>query len=164
MSHIAFIALGSNLDDPQRHIRQGFIDLGALPQTHLSGQSRLYRSAPVGYAHQPDFINAVARIDTGLAPEALLDALLAIEARHGRQREFPNSPRTLDLDILLYDDCLLHSARLTIPHPRMGGRDFVLRPLHELAPDLLVPGLGPLSSLLNQCQSQQAFPLEASVS
>ena len=160
MSSTAYIGLGGNLQDPKGHLDQGFEDLAALPHSRLTGRSRLYRSAPMGYLDQPDFVNAVARISTELSPEALLDALLAIEVRHGRRREFPNAPRTLDLDVLLYDALQLTTPRLTLPHPRMGSRAFVLRPLQELAPDLEIPGQGTLSALLAQCAHQQVTPLE----
>ncbi|MDE1941726.1 MAG: 2-amino-4-hydroxy-6-hydroxymethyldihydropteridine diphosphokinase [Betaproteobacteria bacterium] len=160
MSHTAYIGLGSNLDSPQTQITSGFTELGALPGTRLVAHSRLYRSAPMGYANQPDFVNAVACLTTELDPEALLDALLAIEIRHGRQREFPNSPRTLDLDVLLYDDRCIETARLTIPHPRMGIRAFVLRPLAEIAPALEIPGQGTVGQLLLRCADQDAVPME----
>ncbi len=160
MSHTAYIGLGGNLQDPQGHLAQGFDELSALPQSRLTGRSRLYRSAPMGYLDQPDFVNAVARISTALEPEALLDALLAIEVRHGRRREFPNAPRTLDLDILMYDMVQMATARLTVPHPRMGSRAFVLYPLQELAPGLVIPGQGAVSALLAQCADQRVTPLE----
>ncbi len=160
MSHTAYIGLGGNLQDPQGHLAQGFDELAALPQSRLTGRSRLYRSAPMGYLDQPDFVNAVARISTSLSPDALLDALLAIEVRHGRRREFPNAPRTLDLDILMYDAVQMATARLTLPHPRMGSRAFVLRPLQELAPDLVIPGQGAVATLLAECTDQRVTPLE----
>jgi 2-amino-4-hydroxy-6-hydroxymethyldihydropteridine diphosphokinase len=144
----AFIALGSNLDDPQRQIAAGFAELEGLSQTCLLRRSSLYRSAPVGYADQPDFINAVACIETGLGAQELLLALLAIERRHGRVREFPNAPRTLDLDIALYGSLVVHEQGLTIPHPRMHERAFVMVPLAEIAPDCVVPGRGRVSELL----------------
>ena len=118
-----------------------------LPDTRLARVSSLYRTAPVGYADQPEFVNAVARIETALEPRALLDALLKIERRHGRVREFPNAPRTLDLDIALYDDVTVDEAGLTIPHPRMHERAFVMVPLAEIAPDLEIGGV-PLKHLL----------------
>ena len=145
---IAFIALGSNLQDPAEQVRAGFAAIAALPSTTLTAQSSLYRSAPVGYADQPDFINAVAGVTTALAPRALLDALLAIEHRHGRTRGFLNSPRTLDLDLLLYDDQKLDQPGLTIPHPRMHERGFVLAPLAEIAPQCVIPGRGTVVDLL----------------
>ncbi|MGZ5078797.1 MAG: 2-amino-4-hydroxy-6-hydroxymethyldihydropteridine diphosphokinase, partial [Usitatibacter sp.] len=98
----AAVALGSNLDDPEAQVDRGFGEIAALPATQLVARSRLHRTAPVGYADQPDFVNACALVETQLAPRALLDALLAIEKRHGRVRDVPNGPRTLDLDIVLY--------------------------------------------------------------
>ena len=143
-----FIALGSNLQDPAAQVKAGFAELARLPGTRLTAQSSLYRSAPVGYADQPDFINAVAAIETALAPRVLLDALLAIERRHGRVREFLNAPRTLDLDVLLYGDLQWHEHGLTVPHPRMHERAFVLLPLAEIAPHCVIPARGALSDLL----------------
>ena len=144
----AYIALGSNLDRPELQIRNGLRALAATPETRLVTASSLYRSAPVGYRDQPDFVNAVACVETELKPRALLENLLAIERRHGRMREFPNAPRTLDLDIVLYGDLALDEPGLTIPHPRMGERAFVIVPLAEIAPDAIVPGRGRVRSLL----------------
>ena len=144
----AFVALGSNLADPAAQVNAGFAALGALFATRVTARSSLYRSAPVGYAAQPDFINAVAALETTLAPRALLEELLAIERSHGRVREFPNAPRTLDLDVLLYGDLQLHEHGLTIPHPRMHERAFVLLPLAEIAPRCVIPGRGTVSELL----------------
>lgn len=160
MSETAYIGLGGNLQDPESHLVKAMEELAALPHTRLVAKSRLYRSAPVGYADQPDFVNAVAQISTDLAPEPLLDALLAIELRHGRQRDFPNSPRTLDLDILLYGDQTLSTPRLTVPHPRMGNRAFVLLPLQELAPHLEIPGQGQVSLRAAACREQLVSVLE----
>jgi 2-amino-4-hydroxy-6-hydroxymethyldihydropteridine diphosphokinase len=144
----AFIALGANLDHPGRQIEAGIRELAALPQTRVVRRSSLYRSAAVGYRDQPDFINAVAQIETGLKPRELLEALLAVEQRHGRLRDFPNAPRTLDLDIVLYGGLVLHEHGLTIPHPRMHERAFVVVPLAEIAPDAPVPGRGTARELL----------------
>jgi len=138
----AYVGLGSNLQDPAAQLKSAFAELAALASTRVVVRSSLYRSAPVGYADQPDFINAVAAIETALAPCVLLDALLDIERRHGRVREFQNSPRTLDLDLLLYGELQLHEPGLTIPHPRMHERAFVLLPLAEIAPQLVIPGMG----------------------
>ncbi len=143
----ACIALGANIGEPLRQIEAGFNALAALPGTRLTARSSLYRSAPVGYADQPDFINAVALIDTTLEPHALLEALLAIERVNGRVRECPNAPRTLDLDIVLYGDTVIHDPGLTIPHARMLERAFVMLPLAEIAPDMQVPGQGRVSEL-----------------
>lgn len=137
-----FVALGANIGEPQRQVEAGFDALAALAGTRLVRRSSLYRSAPVGYLDQPDFINAVAAIDTSLAPRALLDALLEIERLHGRVRDFANAPRTLDLDIVLYGGRLIQEPGLTVPHARMAERAFVMLPLAEIAPDVQVPGLG----------------------
>lgn len=149
MTATAYIALGANLDDPIAQVKAGFAALAALPKTKVTAQSSLYRTAPVGYANQPDFINAVAAVETELEPRPLLDALLAVETKRGRVRDFSNAPRTLDLDILLYDEREVHEHGLTIPHPRMHERAFVLAPLAEIAPDCVVPKHGKVSALLN---------------
>ncbi|HUO44548.1 MAG TPA: 2-amino-4-hydroxy-6-hydroxymethyldihydropteridine diphosphokinase [Burkholderiales bacterium] len=147
----AFIALGANLQDPLTQVTAALDELAALPQTRLTRRSSLYRSAPAGdgYRGQPDFINAAAQIETALAPRALLDALLAIERKHGRIREFRNAPRTLDLDLLLYGGLRHHEPGLTLPHPRLHERAFVLLPLAEIAPGANVPGCGRVAELLN---------------
>ena len=150
----AFIALGSNLEAPLTQIRNAFVELGALPKTKLIARSSLYRSAPVGNVNQPYFINAVAKLETRLAPSELLTALLEIEQRHGRRREFSNAPRTLDLDLLLYGDLIHHEHGLTLPHPRMHQRAFVLSPLHEIAPDSVIPGIGSVAEVLAACTGQ----------
>ena len=144
----AYVALGANLEDPVSQVASGLAALAALPRTRLVAQSSLYRTAPVGYADQPDFINAVAAVETALSPRELLDALLAIEASHGRERRFPNAPRTLDLDVLLYGGLQVHEEGLTIPHPRLHERAFVLVPLAEIAPRCVVPGRGVVGELL----------------
>ena len=152
--HIAFIGLGSNLQDPVNQLRHAFADLDQLPGTRVAGRSSLYRSAPIGLPDQPDFVNAVAKIATQLNPQSLLQALLHIEYRHGRERTVRNAPRTLDLDVLLYDELQLHEHGLTIPHSQMHLRAFVLRPLLELAPDVDIPGIGRANLALAGCQDQ----------
>lgn len=144
----AYIALGSNLSDPIAQIEQAWTQLDNLPETRLTACSSLYLSKPVGYAEQPDFINAAAGIQTHLPPRALLAALLRIEARHGRNRTFKNAPRSLDLDLLLYDGLIMHEHGLTLPHPRMTERAFVLLPLAEIAADALIPGHGRVDQCL----------------
>lgn len=151
----AFIALGSNLEDPVAQVARGFAEIGELPETRLLARSSLYRSAPVGYRDQPDFVNAVAEVETALAPRALLEACLSIERNHGRKRDFPNAPRTLDLDLLLYDDLVHHEPGLTLPHPRLHERAFVLVPLQEIAPGLTVPGRGRVEDLLPAVTGQR---------
>jgi 2-amino-4-hydroxy-6-hydroxymethyldihydropteridine diphosphokinase len=152
----AAVALGSNLEDPQEQVRRGFEELAALPATRLIARSRLHRTAPVGYADQPDFVNACALLETELAPRALLDALLAIERAHGRVRAIPNGPRTLDLDIVLYGDRQLHEAGLEVPHPRAHERAFVLEPLLEVWPDAVIPGRGRAADLLGEVTPAKA--------
>jgi 2-amino-4-hydroxy-6-hydroxymethyldihydropteridine diphosphokinase len=134
----AFIALGANLGDARASVLQAIQSLGQLPDTELLKHSSLYRSAPVD-ASGPDFINAVAEIFTILSPQALLAALQAQEQEAGRLRPYRNAPRTLDLDILLYDGVMLDTPKLVIPHPRMFTRAFVLLPLAEIAPERVRP-------------------------
>ena len=155
LQHVAFIGLGSNLADPVAQVSHALEALGRLPQTRVTRRSSLYRSAPVGYLDQPDFINAVAQVDTELAPRALLEALLALEQECGRTREFCNAPRTLDLDVLLYDELQHHEHGLTIPHPQMHLRAFVLQPLLEIAPDCVIPGVGSAAEAALHCAGQK---------
>lgn len=152
---MAFIGLGSNLSDPVAQVSHALHALDSLPQTRVLKRSSLYRSAPVGFLQQPDFINAVAQLETGLAPRALLDALLALEHECGRTREFRNAPRTLDLDVLLYDDLVFHEHGLTLPHPQMHLRAFVLLPLLEIAPDCVISGIGSAAEVARNCEDQQ---------
>lgn len=150
----AFIAIGSNLAEPTLQVLHALTAIANLPATHLCARSSLYLSAPVGYADQPDFINAVACIETGLTPQTLLDALLGIEQQFGRERTFRNAPRVIDLDVLLYNDLQQHDAGLTLPHPRMHERAFVLAPLMEIAPDIIIPGLGAAGKYLPATHNQ----------
>jgi 2-amino-4-hydroxy-6-hydroxymethyldihydropteridine diphosphokinase len=145
---VAFVGLGSNLDHPVRQVEAALAELARLPETRLVRRSSLYRTRPVGYADQPDFVNAVAELETALAPRALLDALLALEQAHGRVRSIPNGPRTLDLDLLLYDELVHADLQLQLPHPRMHERAFVLVPLAEIAPQAPIPGRGRVADLL----------------
>jgi 2-amino-4-hydroxy-6-hydroxymethyldihydropteridine diphosphokinase len=143
----AFIALGSNLGDPAQQVRAALRALAALPGTRLVRQSSFYRNPPEGGLDQPEFVNAVAQIETRAGPRELLDRLLGIERAHGRARDYPNAPRTLDLDVVLYGDRVVREPGLTIPHPRMLERAFVLVPLAEIAPDAAVPGQGRVADL-----------------
>src|SRR3990167_328271 len=154
MLHTAFIGLGSNLEDPRSQLQRAFAELDGLADTRLTARSSLYRSTPLGYPGQPEFVNAVAKIATKLAPQALLQALLQIEREHGRERTFRNAPRTLDLDVLLYDDVQLHEHGLTLPHPQMHLRAFVLQPLLEIAPDIGIPGVGQAGMAFERCRDQ----------
>jgi 2-amino-4-hydroxy-6-hydroxymethyldihydropteridine diphosphokinase len=150
----AFVGLGANLGEPEAQVRRACDALRALPDTRLLAASSLYRSAPVGVGTQPDFVNAVAEIETELGPGALLEELLKIEVRFGRARTFPNAPRTLDLDLLLYGAQIVAEPGLTVPHPRMHERAFVLAPLAEIAPEAVVPGKGTAAKLLAACKGQ----------
>jgi 2-amino-4-hydroxy-6-hydroxymethyldihydropteridine diphosphokinase len=148
-----FIGIGGNLGDARATVEDALRRLALLPDTTLSAQSRLYRTAPVD-AGGDDYVNAVARLDTLLTPHALLAALQTIELAHGRERPYRNAPRTLDLDILSYGDLQLADDVLTLPHPRMALRAFVLVPLLEIAPDAIIPGIGAARDLLVQVQDQ----------
>lgn len=152
--NIAYIALGANLGDPASTIRAAFGALANLPESRVVHCSSLYRTAPVGITAQPDFVNAVAMLETTLAPAALLEALLDVEHRFGRIRAEKNGPRTLDLDLLLYDDQFVDLPHLTLPHPRLHLRAFVLQPLAELAPDLIIPGRGRIAAWLPAVANQ----------
>jgi 2-amino-4-hydroxy-6-hydroxymethyldihydropteridine diphosphokinase len=150
----AYVALGANIGDPAATVLAAYAALANLPDSRVIHTSSLYRTAPVGLKHQPDFINAVAALETGLAPEELLDALLDLEARFGRVRRDRNGPRTLDLDLLLYNDIELDLPRLTLPHPRLHLRAFVLHPLAEIAPGLAIPGRGSVAAWLPAVANQ----------
>jgi 2-amino-4-hydroxy-6-hydroxymethyldihydropteridine diphosphokinase len=159
-----FIALGANLGDPVRTVTAAIAALRTLPDTDFLAASSLYRTAPVGLRHQPDFINAVVEL-LAVSPKgtsfgasqarALLQTLFEIEGRFGRQRSVRNAPRTLDLDLLLYGDEVSDDPELTLPHPRLHERAFVLAPLAEIAPQLFIPGRGSVADLLVQCADQQ---------
>ncbi len=143
----AFVALGSNLQRPDRQVMAAIRELDELPGLAVLRRSSLYRTAPVGYRDQPEFINAVAEVETLLKPRELLAALLSLERLHGRRRTFPNAPRTLDLDLLLYENLSFSEPGLTVPHPRLAERAFVLVPLAEIAPELDIPGHGRVQEL-----------------
>jgi 2-amino-4-hydroxy-6-hydroxymethyldihydropteridine diphosphokinase len=150
----AFVGLGGNLGEPRRQLLQAFEALDGLPRTKLVRRSSLFRSAPVGYADQPQFLNAVAELETELSAQRLLAELQAIEKQHGRERSFPNAPRTLDLDLLLFGSAVIDAPGLTVPHARMHERAFVLAPLVEISPLATIPGRGPAKDLLLQCNDQ----------
>lgn len=130
----AYVALGANLGDAAAAVRQAMAAIDGLPGTHVTQRSRLYRTSPQE-ATGPDYVNAVVEVATRLSAPALLDALLALESVAGRERPYTNAPRTLDLDLLLFGSARIDSAHLTVPHPRMMARAFVLVPLAEIAPD-----------------------------
>lgn len=142
------------------HIQDAFAELDEIEATRLLLTSSLYASAPWGYANQPDFVNAVAAVETELPPRRLLDELLTIETWHGRERFFANAPRTLDLDIAVYGDAIVDEERLKIPHPRMHERAFVLVPLAEIAPELVIPGHGAIAKLLARCNDPSLKRIE----
>jgi 2-amino-4-hydroxy-6-hydroxymethyldihydropteridine diphosphokinase len=160
MRAVAFVGLGANLGDPVAQITRALADLAVLDETRVVRASSLYRTAPIGHADQPDFVNAVAMLETALAPRGLLDALLGIERAAGRKRTFPNAPRSLDLDLLLYGEQRIDTPGLVVPHPRMHERAFVLVPLVEIAPDVVVPGRGRAADLLRAAGDQDVRPLE----
>ena len=157
---IAYVALGANLGDAEGSLRAVMRELSTLPGMRLLKSSSLYRTAPVGLKDQPDFINAAVALETELDAQALLRELFSIEQRFGRQRSIPNAPRTLDLDLLLHGDTTSEDSALTLPHPRMHERAFVLAPLAEIAPGLNVPGKGNVADLLAQCADQQIQRME----
>lgn len=140
----AFVGLGSNLGDAQASVLTALAQLGQLPQTRLLRASRLYRTAAWGVREQPDFINAVAMLDTALDARALLDQLLRLERDQGRERSGQArwGPRTLDLDLLLYADASIDAPGLRVPHPHLHERAFALLPLLEIAPEAVIPGVG----------------------
>lgn len=151
MTGNVFIGLGSNLANPEQQLRGALKSMDAVAQTRVLRCSSFYLSAPVGPGDQPDYVNAVAELETGLDAEALLDALQAIEADHGRERSVRWGARTLDLDILLFGQETIRTDRLQIPHPRIGERNFVLVPLAELAPALTLPTGESIQELLRAC-------------
>ena len=151
---LAYVGLGANIGEPRRQLQTALEELNTLPQTRMTATSGLYRSAPMGHVEQPEFLNAVAQLDTDLAAEALLQGLQEIERRHGRERPFAGAPRTLDLDLLLYGNARISTPRLTVPHPRMHERAFVLKPLAEIAPDALIPDRGRARDLVPLCKDQ----------
>ncbi|MDE2155377.1 MAG: 2-amino-4-hydroxy-6-hydroxymethyldihydropteridine diphosphokinase [Xanthomonadaceae bacterium] len=147
---LAYVALGSNLGDSRQQVLDAMAALAALPDTRLLHRSHLYRTPPWGMLEQPPFINAAVQLDSGLSAHGLLDALLEIERKAGRLRAERNGPRTLDLDLLHVDGVRIDDARLSLPHPRMAERAFVLLPLHDIAPTLPLPGYGTVAQLLTR--------------
>ncbi len=143
----AYVVLGSNLDDPQQQVEKAFDLLADLPDTELIARSSLYRSAPFGPVEQPEFVNAAAELQTSLGASELLEHLQAIETSQGRVRKERWGPRTLDLDLLVYGAELIDELQLTVPHPGIGERNFVLLPLREIAPELVIPGLGRIADI-----------------
>lgn len=145
-----YIGLGSNIEGPRDQVIQAISELAELPSSTLLKASSLYQSKPLGPQDQPDFINAVAELETSLSVQKLLSYLQEIESNHHRSREIHWGPRTLDLDILLYDAVEIDNADLKIPHPEIRNRNFVLIPLYEIAVELTIPGMGKLAELVRQ--------------
>ncbi|MDJ0813584.1 MAG: 2-amino-4-hydroxy-6-hydroxymethyldihydropteridine diphosphokinase [Woeseiaceae bacterium] len=143
----AYVGLGSNLEEPRRQVELAIRSLRSMPRTSVSARSSLYRSAPLGPVEQPDFINAVARLETELGVNELFRHLREIEERQGRVRGERWGPRVIDLDLLVYADAVITTTQLTVPHPGIGERNFVLLPLQEIAPDLIIPGLGRVADI-----------------
>lgn len=152
-THIAYVGLGANLGNPQQTIQAAIYELGKVAATNLTKTSSLYLSAPVN-ADGDDYINAVIELHTQLSPSQLHAELQKIEHQFARTRHYKNAPRTLDLDLLLYDQCVISTANLQIPHPRMTQRAFVLLPLIEIDPEAIIPNIGPAKNLLAGVQSQ----------
>lgn len=150
MSVTAYIGLGSNLDNPVEQLKSSLAAMAAHPGIRVERVSSFYRNPPMGPQDQPDYINGVAEVSVSLSAEELLDVLITIENDHGRVRKGDRwGPRVLDLDILLYGEDYIETGRLTVPHPGIAKRPFVLQPLAEIAPELVIPGLGSVEKLLN---------------
>lgn len=157
----ALIGLGSNQGDPQAQIRLALNELRGIPHTRLLRHSRLFHTRPWGLADQPDFVNAVAEVDSTLGPEALFAELLAIERDHGRRRGGDRwGPRTLDLDLLTFGTLRSKASGLILPHPRLAERAFVLVPLLDLDPDLAIPGVGVVRDLLDRIDTGECMPID----
>jgi len=157
---LAYIGLGSNLGDPGRQVSGAVSALAGIPGTSVIRRSSLYRSRPYGVLEQPDFINAAVMVDTTLGPRELLRQLLRIEDEQGRDRDVPRwGPRILDLDLLVYGGEQIREADLTVPHPQISKRNFVLMPLVELSRDLEIPGMGLARDLLDRAGYSDIEPL-----
>lgn len=155
----AWLGLGANLGDPVAQVERALAQIAALPDTRLIARSSLYRSDPVGPAGQPDYCNAVCQLETGLRPEALLDAVLAIEVDNGRVRDGIRwAARLLDIDLLHIDGVALDTPRLSLPHPHLHERNWVAVPLAEIAPLLSIPGIGAVSALAERLGSAGLRP------
>jgi 2-amino-4-hydroxy-6-hydroxymethyldihydropteridine diphosphokinase len=157
---MAYIGIGSNLDDPASQVKEALEELDGIPDSVLVSQSSLYASKPMGSADQPDYVNAVAALDTLLSAEELLQALQKIEQRLGRERDGEKwGPRIIDLDLLLYGKKTIKTDTLTVPHPGLHERDFVIIPLAEIAGNLNIPGKGLLSTLIAACENHSVRKL-----
>lgn len=150
-----YIALGSNLNDPLHQVSQAICHIAMIPDSQLLKQSPWYRSKALGPGSQPDYINGVCKLASSLPARALLEALQAIENKQGRVRSERWAARTLDLDILLYGDSTINTRELHIPHPRMDQRNFVLYPLYDIEPGLILPGQRKLSDIIQHCSASE---------
>ena len=160
MKLMAYIGIGSNLDDPVRQVKEALEELDTIPDSVLIKQSSLYASKPMGPADQPDYVNAVASLDTLLSADELLQALQKIERRLGREPGGEKwGPRVIDLDLLLYGKKKISNDTLTVPHPGLHKRDFVIIPLAEIAGNMTIPGKGPLSTLIADCENHSVKKL-----
>jgi 2-amino-4-hydroxy-6-hydroxymethyldihydropteridine diphosphokinase len=158
-----YIGIGSNMDSPLEQVKHAMLELNSLPETHCIRQSACYCSAPMGPQDQPDYINAVVALETRLSPKTLLRQLQILEKSHGRVRDGSRwGPRTLDLDILLYADEVIDVPGMQIPHPGILQRNFVLFPLYEVAPEIIIPGVGRLQDVIRQCSPDGLMRLEDS--
>ena len=156
---IAWVGIGANLGDARANVLDALARIAAYPGCRLQAGSSCWRTAPIDSSGD-DYINAVAAVDTALDAHALLAALMDIEQAHGRERPYRNAPRTLDLDLLLYGDAIIDTPTLSVPHPRMHERAFVLAPLLEIAPDILIPGRGPAAGFLPSVTDQTISRLD----
>ena len=159
MSNI-FIALGSNLENPKEQVKEGILSIKKIEGVKILRESSLYETPPVGVLNQPNFINAVVKINSNLRPYELLNRLLKIENVAGRTRDNKNGPRTLDLDILLFDDLILNQKKLTIPHPRMHERLFVLMPLKDIDEAIVIPNHGAIIDIINKLTPENIIRIE----
>ncbi len=154
LSSRAMIGLGSNMDHPVKQIQDALSEIAALPDCAITKTSAMYQSAPVGGVAQANFVNAVAEVETTLSPRELMACLLDIERQHARVRTTRNGPRTLDLDILMFNDWRINEPDLVVPHPRAHERAFVLLPLLEVSPQISIPGVGTATALLPKVSEQ----------
>ena len=162
MRLLAYIGIGSNLANPVAQVQEAIAELEVIPDSILIARSSLYSSKPMGPSAQPDYVNAVVALDTVLSPQALLQILQTIERRQGRERTAEKwGPRTIDLDLLLYGGKVIKTEDLTVPHPGLHERDFVLVPLEEIAGDINIPGRGMLSALISRCENHSLRKLVA---
>jgi len=159
--HSVYIGLGSNLSEPVEQVKKGLKLLESISETRVVKSSQLYASKPQGPQDQPDFVNAVSLIETALTPFELLDTLQQLELQQGRIKKRRWGERVIDLDIILFGDQVIDSERLTIPHKEIGNRDFVLLPLSEISPGLLIPNLGSLSDIIARLDTNYVTPWQS---